>query len=155
MQNELHVLPGSNDRFVPTDSAFAYATIQVRQPVGHTIEDALRPEYWVHHSHRLKANPITGQADWAGAKLELHIDDHSHYAELYVRAVMERALIVQIINGPHYLGIKSAETTGYEDRWNVGRRGFDVIRKSDRQIVGHFPTRELAKAWIDETLKAA
>lgn len=155
MEKEVRVLPGATDRFVPTDSAFAYATIQVRQPVGHTIEDALRPEYWVHHAYRLKANPITGQADWAGAKLEIHTEDHSHYAELYVRAVLEKALIVQIINGPHYLGISSAETSGYETRWNVGKRGHDVIRRSDRQIVGHFATKELAKEWIDETLKAA
>ena len=40
-------------------------------------------------------------------------------------------------------------------RWNVGKRTFDVIRSSDRQIVssGH-KLKEDAQAWIEDHLKA-
>lgn len=154
----LPVLPPANNRFSITESGYAYAEIDVTQPVGHTVEDALRPEYWVHHAHKLKARPLTGEADRTGAKIRLRTDDHAHYAELYVRAVHDRGLVVQPLGSPITLGPKARESSRFEVRWNVGARGFDVIRKSDREVVApasKLKTREEAESWITETLKAA
>ena len=79
-------------------------------------------------------------------------EDHSAYAELYVRAVQERGLIVALLGEPIYFGPKTAEHAKFEIKWNVGKRGFDILRKSDREIVadgGKLKTREQAMAWID------
>jgi len=154
----LPVLPPSQNRFSITEAGYAYAEIDVTQPVGHSIEDALRPEYWVHHSHKLKARAFTGEADRTGAIIRLRTDDHAYFATLYVRAVGEHGLVMQLLTEPVYLGPKSVETTGFDVRWNVGNRGFDVIRKSDRSIVADskmIKTREQASIWINETMKAA
>ena len=154
---QLAVLPPANSRFSITESGYAYAEVDVTQPSGHTVEDALHPEYWVHHAYKLKARAFTGEADRAGALLRLRTEDHAHFAMLYVRAVHDKGLTVQLIGEPFQLGTKAKESPSFDIRWNVGKRGFDVIRKSDREIVADgakLPTRELAEAWIEKTLRA-
>lgn len=151
-----HVLPNVNNRFSITESGYTYAEIDVTQPIGHSVEDALRPEYWVHHAGKLKARAFTGEADRAGAIIRLRTDDHAYFAQLYVRAVQDRGLVVQLMGEPVVLGARVAESASFEVKWNVGKRGFDIIRKSDREIVGDgskFPTRELAQEWIDKTMR--
>ena len=154
---QLAVLPPATSRFSITESGYAYAEVDVTQPLGHTVEDALHPEYWVHHAYKLKARAFTGEADRAGALLRLRTEDHAHFAMLYVRAVHDKGLTVQLLGEPFQLGTKAKESPSFEVRWNVGKRGFDVIRKSDREIVADgakLPTRELADAWIEKTLRA-
>lgn len=154
---QLAVLPPANSRFSITESGYTYAEIDVTQPVGHTVDDALHPEYWVHHAYKLKARAFTGEADRTGALLRLRTEDHAHYALLYVRAVHDKGLTVQLLGEPFVLGRQAKETPSFDIRWNVGKRGFDIIRKSDREIVSDGsknPTRELAEAWIEKTLKA-
>lgn len=153
----LAVLPTSNNRFSIKESGYAYAEVDVTQPVGHTVEDALRPEYWVHHAHKLQARALTGEADRTGARLTLRTDDHAHIAELYVRAVDARGLRVQLISKA-ILGGESKTHKGYEKQWNVGARGYDIIRTTDRQIVASaskIKTKEDVEAWIAEAQKAA
>lgn len=155
----LPVLPPTNDRFSITESGYAYAEVDVRLPVGHTLEDALRPEYWVHHASKLKARAFTAEPDRAGAKIRLRTDDHAWYCECYVRAVDDGGLRLQVILGPVRLGPAEAKQhKGYEKRWNVGARGYDILRLSDNQIVANaskIKTREDADNWIAEAQKAA
>jgi hypothetical protein len=154
----LPVLPTSKQRFSITESGYAYAEVDVTQPIGHTVTDALRPEYWVHHTDQLKARPFSGEADRSGAILRLRTDDHAHFATLYVRAVGERGLIVQQIGETTILGLKAVDSKAFTVRWNVGKRGFDIIRNSDSEIVGDaskFSTKEQAQSWINETTRAA
>lgn len=153
----LPVLPPANHRFSITESGYAYAEIDVTQPVGHTVEDALRPEYWVHHAHKLKARVLTGEADRTGAIIRARTDDHAHFATFYVRAVDDRGLRVQLLNKT-VLGVEGKTHKGYERQWNVGKRGYDIIRQSDRQIVAdasRIKTKEDVEAWIAEAQKAA
>ena len=89
---QLAVLPPATSRFSITESGYAYAEVDVTQPLGHTVEDALHPEYWVHHAYKLKARAFTGEADRAGALLRLRTEDHAHFAMLYVRAVHDKGL---------------------------------------------------------------
>lgn len=148
------VLPPGRDNFSLTEAGFQFATIHVKQPVGHTVEDALRPEYWVHHSRYLKAEQASGRPDLAGSKIELRTLDHAHYAELYVRAVHDNTLVVQLLREPVYLGLKSAGTDSFEVKWNVGERGFYIVRKSDKQVVASkLPTKDAAQEWIDKTMR--
>lgn len=154
-----NVLPAASRHFSIRDSGYAHAEVDVEQPVGHTVDDALRPEYWVNHAHKLKAPAFSGEADRAGAILHLRTQDHAHYARLYVRAVLERGLMLQLLE-KFDLGTKPVEKDSdpFKIRWNVGKRGYDVIRSSDNEIVGDaskFPTREMAMQWIAGTLKAA
>ena len=135
-------------------SEYEYARFSARLGVGVTIEDALKPEFWVHVVHLLAKAPVTGEPDKAGAVIEIRTVDHSFYAELYVRAVQDRGLLVSVLREPVYFGPKEVSTAQFETRWNVGKRGFDVLRKSDREIVaGGLPTREAAAEWIEKTMK--
>ena len=136
-----------------------YEDFQARLPVGVTVKDALRPEFWVHVVHLFKPNPTTGTGDATGSVIELRTEDHAFYARLYVRAVQERGLVVELMSpdkaGVCYFGPKKiAYGEGFKTRWNVGKKGFDIIRKSDKEIVGDgakFPTKEMANDWILET----
>lgn len=132
-------------------SEFAYARLSATLPVGWTIEDALKPEFWVRVAHKFAKTPVTGEPDKTGAIIELRSVDHSFYAQLYVRAVREGGLVVQLIGEPEYFGPRDVKSSNFETRWNVGRRGYDVLRQSDREIVAHgLPTKEAAQEWIDK-----
>jgi hypothetical protein len=139
------------------ESEFAYADISVTMPVDHTIEDALKPEYWAHVAHRLQQNALTGQPDRSGAIIRLRTEDHAFFAMLYVRAVRKEALDVALIGEPTYFGPKgAAKSEKYDIRWNVGARGYDVVRKSDGAIVGRaadLKLKEDAAAFIRDTLR--
>jgi hypothetical protein len=151
-----NVLPPGRDHMVASGGQI-FAKFDVSQPVGHTIEDALRPEYWVNHARFLKA-PSAAERDFAGSKLELHTKDHAHYAVLYVRAVLENSLIVELIGEPVYLGQPVTENGHFKMVWNVGKRGYDIINETDRTLAADgakFPTKEMAQAWIDKTLTRA
>ena len=126
-------------------------------PVGWTLEDAFKPECWVQVCHLLQREAATNTPDRAGAIIRLRTYDHAFYAELYVRAVQERGLLVGVLREPVYFGPREVpDTTKFEARWNVGKRGFDIIRKSDREIVADgtkIKTREMAQEWIDKSLR--
>lgn len=133
-----------------------YGRMHVTLPVGWTIEDALKPEFWANVANQFRKVEMTNDPDRIGTIIELRTIDHAFYAEVYVRAVQERGLVVQLLGEPVYFGPKAVESTAFEVRWNVARRGYDIIRKSDREIVGEaakFPTREAAQDWIEKTLK--
>jgi hypothetical protein len=135
---------------------YAYAVFSAVLPVGWTVEDALKPEFWVNVAHRFARNPASGEPDKAGSIIELRTVDHAFYARLYVRAVQERSLVVDLIGEVQYFGPKALASAAYEARWDNAKHGFDIVRLSDREIVGDgskLKTREQANAWI-ETMKA-
>ena len=150
-------LPASLERFSVRQSSFAYADIDVTMPVGHTLEDALRSEYWALHAHKMLKPQFGSGPDWSGAIIYLRTDDHALYCQLYVRAVRQAGLDVAIVGAPTNFGPEVLNTGGYESRWNVGKRGYDIIRKSDRSIVAdgkNMRTRDDVQAWIDESKKS-
>ena len=156
-------------------SEFARVTFDATMAEEHDFEDALKPGYWVNVAEKLRKNPTTNEPDRTGALIDLCTEDHAFYARLYVRAVLTSGLIVQcigpafdaktgkacpvdLITGKAWQGRKSAESDHFDVKWNVGVRGFDIIRKSDRQIVvngSNFPTREMAEEWIKKTTAQA
>lgn len=138
-------------------SEFAFVRMSVVLPLGWTFEDVKKPEFWVNIAHLFQSPPQTNEADRSGAIFEIRTQDHAFYAEVYVRAVHERGLTVGVLREPVYFGPQKFETPQYVTRWNVGARGFDVIRKTDNEIVSHAAqnkTKEMALAWIDDTVAA-
>lgn len=135
---------------------YAYARFSATLPVGWTVEDALKPEFWVHVASKLASNTLTGAPDLTGAIIEVRRADHTLYAQLYVRAVQERGLVVALMGEPVYFGPREVKSAAYKERWNVGQRGYDIIRVSDNEIVAHasrIKTKEHVQAWIDEAMK--
>ena len=131
---------------------YAFATFSAVLPVGWTVEDALKPEFWVHVAQKFSKDAFTGDPDKAGAIIELRTIDHAFYARLYVRAVQERGLVVQLMGEPVYFGPQQVKSGAYEIKWNVGKRGYDIIRESDRSIVcdgAKIKTKEQAQSWVD------
>lgn len=156
------------------ESQYAFLDASAKIPAGMPFEEVFRPGFWGNVVHLFKKDIISGGVDRAGAVIHLRTEDHAFYARLYVRAVLERGLLVQCIGpgfdvksgkacpidlatggpwtGPTDLGIDN-----FELRWNAGKRGFDIVRKSDLQVVAdgrNFPTRELAVEWIEKTAGA-
>ena len=157
-----------------SDAVDFFVALGMTHEAGMPFEEVFRPGFWGNVVHLFKKDIIAGGADRAGAIIHLRTEDHAFYARLYVRAVLERGLLVQCVGpsfdpktgkacpidlatggpwyGPTDLGIEN-----FELRWNANKRGFDIVRKSDLQIVAdgrNFPTRELAVEWIEKTARA-
>lgn len=133
-------------------SEHAYGRRSVTLPVGWTLTDILAPESWSEVAHQLVGNRLNGIPPQEGTMIEVRTQDHAFYAELYVRAVEKMALHVEVIQYKPLGPQESKDTGKFDVRWNVGRRGFDVIRKSDKQIVAEgLPKKEDAYAWIEQT----
>lgn len=142
---------------------------------GIPFEEVFKPGYWANVFQLLARKESIGQADRTGAVIDVGTEDHAFYAQLYVRAVTASGLIVQCVGpnvdpktgrscptdlstGKPWTGGAVLDSDDFEVKWNVGKRGFDIIRKSDNQIVADgngFPTREMAAEWIRKTAKAA
>ena len=121
---------------------------------GQTLEDAITPEFWAD----IVRNDGRGMV--AGDVIEIRSFDHSLFAELYARKVEQGAAFMALIRAADFVDrAAEAKASKHDDvltsRWNVGKRTFDVIRSSDRQIVssGH-KLKEDAQAWIEDHLKA-
>lgn len=134
-------------------SEYAFARYSTVLPVGWTIEDVLDPDAWAQIAYKLDKNKITNDPARVGAIIEVRTEDHAFYAELYVRAVRNMALDVQAVRYEP-LGPQAAKLTGnFDVRWNVGARGFDVIRQSDKVVVAKgLAKKEDAYAWIEQTI---
>lgn len=134
-------------------SEYAFARYSAVLPVGWTLDDVLDPDAWAQIAYKLDKNKITNDPARVGAIIEVRTEDHAFYAELYVRAVRNMALDVQAIRYERLGPKEEVQTAGFDVRWNVGRRGFDVVRKADGVIVADgLPKKEDAYAWIKKTI---
>ncbi len=147
--------------------------IQVMLRPGVKFENVLTPDCWSQVSYKFEAQTRGGR-DYAGSFIEVRTEDGAFYALLYVRAVQKNGLLVVCIgpafntatgkacaidleNGEPLTGEKKAVgNANYKTRWAIGKRGWDIIRISDGELVGDgkkFPTPESAQKWIDEAMK--
>ena len=124
----------------------ASATFTVIMPDGFTVEDMLQPMFWSHVAR--KFNPKFHYF------IDVLNDEHTIYARLYVRAVQENQMIVEQIGETQHFGPTNVAAIGnLQPRWNVGRRGWDIVRSNDGEVVqegSKFAVKEQALAWIDE-----
>jgi hypothetical protein len=138
---------------------------RITLPVGVPIENLFMPEFWVNIAPHLRRNPDADRKDQVSATITVVAEDNSFYLRLFVTAVRDAGVTVKVLkqdeNGICWLvdpvARASEGTAGYLVRYNVGARGFDVIRKSDSKVVSHArenPTKEDALAWIAAAVKA-
>jgi len=134
---------------------FAHARMAAELPFGWTIEDALKPDFWSNCAFKFKTDAISGRRDYSGSTIEVRTVDHAFYALLYVRAVENASLLVDLID-IKYFGPKEIKIPdGFELRWNDSTKTLEILRQSDREVVAAgIRTREAAQVWIDKTLKA-
>ena len=104
-----------------------------------TIEDALKPEFYVH----------VGQYLHPRDRIELVPRDMSFYAELLVVSCGKQwAKVVPIV----YLNLAKPEKSlpGYKVSYNP-RQGWRVIRNSDKELmVKDLPDKEAAEKWVED-----
>lgn len=142
--------------FTIKDSQFQQAeygrsTFTVTLPAGTHPEILLTPETYSLIAHRLAVNVLTRSPDRSGSIIQADTEDRAWYAELYVRAVLSKGLVVSMLPGfPVYFGIKEVPSDQYKIKWNTKLNGFDIIRASDDSIVASgLKTKEIAKGWIE------
>lgn len=133
-------------------SEFAYARMSATISVDCKFEECLKPEFWSNVAHILRKNPATNTPDRSGAIIEVRTEDHSFYAELYVRSVHDQGLTVAVIKDPVYFGPAEVKSNVFKIRWNGSKKGFDILRVSDNALVGdanNIKTKEDAQSWIN------
>jgi hypothetical protein len=114
-----------------------YNTYAVQLPYGTSLEDALKPEFWVHFSHKLRI----------GDQLELLPVDMSFYARLLVRNASLRFADVGLIQ--HVEFEDAAEPPAADDEYTISWSGistkFRIIRRSDNVVMAeNLKTKEAA-----------
>jgi hypothetical protein len=154
------------------ETSYAFIDMSAQIPPTIKFSEVLKPGFWANVVHNFQRDSIAGR-EKSGAVVRIRTTDHSYYADLYVRAVLSNGLIVQCMgpsideNGkPCPINLQTGlpwkdedaedarETLSDEDlflRWNVGKSGFDIIRRSDGIVIGdgsQFKTREAAQEFI-------
>jgi hypothetical protein len=157
------------------ESEYAYASFSATMPAGVAFEEALKPVFWTNILHLMRNIHQINGPDKTGAVIHLRTEDHAFYAMLYVRATSDRGLIVRCVGpaiepktgkacpidlqtGLPWTGPKAVRSDHFETHWNVGKRGFDIVRKADGTVVADgaaFPTKEVAEEWIAKTTKGS
>lgn len=125
---------------------FARQSHHVVPEDGTAFEDILTDSYWSLVGYKFKPGDI----------IEVHAEDGSYFAELYVRAAGRNwakvALLRKIDLEPVAISHGSPE---FEAAWKGPHRKFSVVRLSDNQIIkDSFETREQAVEYIKSHIKA-
>lgn len=156
-------------------SEYAYADFSATIPSDCPFEEVLKSGFWSNVLHLVRSNTTTNEPDKTGATIQIRTQDHSYYALLYIRATMANGVIVKCIGptinfetgelcpvdlqtGLPWEGRPEVRTDAFDIRWNVGKKGFDVVRRADQQVVAdgkNLPVREMAEEWIEKATKAA
>lgn len=134
----------------------SYYRCAVTVPEGYTLEDCLTDEFWGNVLHYFKGNDFQQKKPRSGDIIEVRTDDNAWYAELYLLGVANETLKLKVLNYHNLTQRVEDEKSSYQLRWNLNKRGFDVIRKSDRTVVQpaeNLPTKDMAVAWIEEYTK--
>jgi hypothetical protein len=126
-------------------------------PVGWEFSWCLDPGFWVHCCHLFQADRHTNSPDKVGSIIEVRTQDHEFYAELYVRAVQERGLVVSVLREPVRVAPKELGNGKHDDfvkRWVGGKGGYyQIVRTLDGAIVSDgkkLQTKEMAQDFIDK-----
>jgi hypothetical protein len=122
-------------------AAYAHNRWAATLEFGVALEEALKPEFWAHVAKRFKPGDI----------VEVRADDGSFYADLYVRAVGAVFAKVEVLFAKELGAGLAADTDKLDVKWNVGKRCFSVVRKSDNSVVREgFQIKEDAIAWMND-----
>lgn len=127
---------------------YARSTHVAVAPLGASLEDALKPEFWSHVAAKARR--------WD--RIELRAEDDTWWADLLVYRAERLALHVRVISRLNLVGAtkgtKEPELPkGYDVQWGGPVHKFRVIRTADSEILAHGMTKEDAIAWAIEDAK--
>ncbi len=125
---------------------FKRQTFHVVPEEGTAFEDILKPEFWSHVAYQMKT----------GCIVEVHAEDGSYFAELYVQHAERLFAKVAVLRKVDFEGFKAdAGAPEFEIEWKGPHRKFAVIRKADREILKDgFSDKTAAGAYIESHTKA-
>jgi hypothetical protein len=112
---------------------------------GTTLDDVLKPTYWVNVGMRLK--PLQ--------QIFVHPDDGTWYAELIVRSATPRSARVSVVHHKEFTDPLAEELADFEIK-HRGGAGWSAIRRSDKTVVvERLPSKEAVHDWLKNPLPAA
>lgn len=122
-------------------------------PSTHEYEDTLNPNYWGSVS-TLFSRAISTANSFAGSIICVRKPDHSFYAELYVTEVTKGAVFVEPLFYKEFgLQLSDLKSSKVTVQWNEPVGGYDIIRNSDKAIIGQakeFKRLDAVKNWLDK-----
>lgn len=116
----------------------------VTPDAGTTIDEVIKPEYWVHIAKQF--NPSD--------KIEVVPEDGAYYAELYVLSVTAGGVKVAVLSHHSFEADNLADfistgDSGYTSLWRGPKARHCVLRKSDNYVVKEgFSSKAEADKWI-------
>jgi hypothetical protein len=125
---------------------FARQTHHVVPEHGTKFEDILTEAYWSMVAYKLNPCDI----------IEIHAEDGSYYAQLYVRAAGKNwAKVSPIVFAQFDKSETKQGASEYEVAWKGPHRMFAVIRVADNEIIKDgFKAKELAEDYMKSHSKA-
>lgn len=133
---------------MPTRQQIRSIDWDVAVPAGTTIGDLLRPDYWA----KVSGNTL---ATSEYAKVRVHWDDKTQYAEFYVRAADHSYAILELVSHVEFdESDRLTDTELYTVTWTGPTTKHRVIRKSDNQVMKDGFTSALAADDYIRTLGA-
>lgn len=131
------------------EAQYAYGRFSVTIDPEWSLADVLKPEFWSNVSHRFAFDKVTQTSSQRGAIIDVRKEDNSLYAELYVVDADKTSLTVELLRKYEFgKKLNTVESTQYESRWNAGKKAYQVIRNSDREVVEQFKSKADALDWI-------
>jgi hypothetical protein len=112
-------------------------------PVGTTVEQLFEPQFWANVARHLRPS----------STIEVHWDDASQFAELYVLDAGRNWASVDVLR--HKKELKRPELKHLADEYDVGFNGpverFRIVRRSDRAVIkSGFATEGEARQFLAE-----
>lgn len=119
-----------------------------------SLEDALEERFWSDQSAQIMGHDKTNPKG-RGDIIEIRKLDTGLFAELLVTAIGAGFVRVSLLRKQEPAAVAIPEGVPFTTKWNVGRRGHEVIRKGDNAVMaGPFQTKDEAAAWIVTHMKA-
>lgn len=125
---------------------------QLDLPEHIELDAVFDPSAWVHLVDVIWGHDKKGGR---GDIIEIRKIDVGLYAEVMVQEVGPGFVKVVPIRAYEPKAVEIAEEVPFKVQWNPGRQRHEVRRKADNQVMaGDFQSKESAKAWIDNHMKA-
>lgn len=142
--------PKSNRKLLEGEFGFAEYRRQdliVFPAVGTSIDDMLKPDYWVHVASKMKALD----------RIEVRPSDGQWWAEMLVQVVEPGAVKVMVLRAVDFSRAASPEAQPVPDGYTIKWRGaarWGVIRDEDKFVLHEGEnSREGAEAWLTVHLR--
>lgn len=139
-------------------SGFVSNIWRVDLPESQTFEHCLEPTFWMHVVSNV-AGHNKEKPNGVGDKISVFKRDTMEMRSYMIAGIGSG--FIKLIEAERYAGPASAEVapdSPLTTRWNVGKRGHEVIRQEGTGIVtvlaGPYQSKETAVEWINNHLKA-